>query len=177
MSFAAPFTSSQQESNELEEVCDMCPKLTYQQRIMGFCLCCGLGYMLSFAGTMVLVTSGPSAEAISTFAALYVIGNLIAIAATLFLIGPKKQCTKMFDKTRRFATMFWLATLIATFAIAVAKVNVGWVVFMILIQISASIWYSASYIPYGRRFILQIFQSTCCKPCPTVCDPLIKINS
>ena len=83
----------------------------------------------------------------------------------------------MFDKTRRITTVVWLSTLLITFAIAVAGVNVGWVIFMILIQISASIWYSASYIPYGRRFILQIFQSTCCKPCPGACDPLIKLNS
>lgn len=66
-------------------------------------------------------------------------------------------------------------TLIVTFAIAVAGVNAGWVIFMLLIQIAASIWYSASYIPYGRRMIIKIFQSTCFKPCPKVCDPCIKI--
>mmetsp|Transcript_10945 Transcript_10945/g.32861 ORF Transcript_10945/g.32861 Transcript_10945/m.32861 type:complete len:133 (+) Transcript_10945:222-620(+) len=132
---------------------------------------------MSFVGTMVLVTGGPNADTIRTFALLYIFGNFIAVAATLFLAGPRKQCQKMFDKTRRFATIFWLLTLIVTFAIAVAGVNVGFVVLAVLVQIAASVWYSASYIPYGRRFILQIFQSTCCKPCPAACDPFIKMNS
>ena len=92
-----------------------------------------------------------------------------------FLLGPRSQCKKMFDKTRRFSTIFWLLTLIVTFAVAVAGVNVGVVVMLIFVQIGASIWYSASYIPYGRRMIVKIFQSTCCSPCPQVCDPCIKI--
>lgn len=114
------------------------------------------------------------------------IGNFIAISATLFLIGPRRQCQKMFDKTRRFSTIIWLCeiwpsyarsfihspkfagTLIITFSIAVAGVNAGWVVFMLLIQICASVWYSASYIPYGRRFIIKLFQSTCFKPCESI---------
>ena len=151
------------------------PQLTYQQRIIGFCACCGFGYLLSFMGTMMLAVGGPDAETIRNFATLYIVGNFIAIAATLFLLGPRSQCKKMFDKTRRFSTIFWLLTLIVTFAVAVAGVNVGVVVMLIFVQIGASIWYSASYIPYGRRMIVKIFQSTCCSPCPQVCDPCIKI--
>ncbi len=122
-----------------------------------------------------LAVGGPDAETIRNFATLYIVGNFIAIAATLFLLGPRSQCKKMFDKTRRFSTIFWLLTLIVTFAVAVAGVNVGVVVMLIFVQIGASIWYSASYIPYGRRMIVKIFQSTCCSPCPQVCDPCIKI--
>ena len=172
MSFSTPFT---QEQSFEDEMCEGCPKLTYQQRIVGFCVCCGFGYLLSFMGTMLLAANGPDADTIRNFAALYIIGNFIAIGATGFLIGPARQCKKMFDKTRRFSCIIWLLTLIVTFAIAVAGVNVGLVVMMIFIQIGASIWYSASYIPYGRRMIIKIFQSTCCAPCPQVCEPCIKI--
>lgn len=52
-----------------------CPKLTYKQRLYGFCGCAGLGYLLSFVGCMVLV-GGMTAENITTFACLYVIGNV-----------------------------------------------------------------------------------------------------
>ncbi|KAJ8601075.1 hypothetical protein CTAYLR_009730 [Chrysophaeum taylorii] len=174
MSFSTPFATSQSEPS-FEEECEGCPQLSYQQRIIGFCVCCGFGYLLSFIGTMLLVSGGPTSDTIRDFAALYIFGNFIAIAATLFLIGPRKQCQKMCDKTRRFSTIIWLLTLIITFSIAVAGVNVGWVVFMIFVQIAASVWYSASYIPYGRRMIIKLFQSTCFKPCPAVCDPCIKI--
>ncbi|KAJ1460412.1 Got1/Sft2-like family-domain-containing protein [Pelagophyceae sp. CCMP2097] len=168
---------AKQEPSFEEELCEGCPKMTYQQRLIGFCVCCGFGYGLSFIGTMILVAGGPNAETIRQFAALYIVGNFIAIAATMFLIGPRSQCRKMFDKCRRVATLFWLSTLVVTFAIAIAGVDVGLVLMMIVIQICASIWYTASYIPYGRRMIIKIFQSTCCKPCPKVCDPCIKLGT
>jgi len=193
-------------------MCEMCPKLTYQQRLVGFCSMCGFGYMLSFVASMMLAAEGPTKDAIRNFAALYpaerkrffseirasaeyprrrrdppprktsaeshrryIVGNFIAIGATGFLIGPRRQCKKMCDKSRRFSCMFWITTLIVTFAIAVAGVDVGYVIMMVFIQIAAGIWYSASYIPYGRRMIIKIFQSTCCAPCPKVCEPVIKI--
>lgn len=173
MSFASPFTT--QEKSFEDELCDGCPKLSYQQRIIGFCVCCGFGYLLSFAGTMLLAANGPDPATIRDFASLYIVGNFIALSATLFLLGPRSQCKKMFDKSRRFSTIFWLTTLITTFALAVAGVDVGFVILMLFVQIAASIWYSASYIPYGRRMIVKLFQSTCCSPCPAVCEPCIKI--
>mmetsp|Transcript_25566 Transcript_25566/g.78817 ORF Transcript_25566/g.78817 Transcript_25566/m.78817 type:complete len:179 (+) Transcript_25566:176-712(+) len=172
-SFSTPF--SQGEPSFEDEMCEMCPKLTYQQRLVGFCSMCGFGYMLSFVASMMLAAEGPTKDAIRNFAALYIVGNFIAIGATGFLIGPRRQCKKMCDKSRRFSCMFWITTLIVTFAIAVAGVDVGYVIMMVFIQIAAGIWYSASYIPYGRRMIIKIFQSTCCAPCPKVCEPVIKI--
>ena len=41
-------------------------------------------------------------DGIRNFAALYVLGNIIALCSTGFLVGPKNQCKKMFDKTRRY---------------------------------------------------------------------------
>lgn len=175
-SFPSPFaTNVQQEPSFEEELCGACPKLTYEQRVYGFISCCGFGYLLSFLGTMVLFSPAPRDEKIRNFAALYIIGNAIALSATLFLIGPRRQCQKMFDKTRRISTIVWLCTLVLTFVLAVAGVDAGLVMLMLLVQISASIWYSASYIPYGRRMIIKIFQSTCFQPCPKACDPCIKI--
>ena len=88
MSFSTPFT---QEQSFEDEMCEGCPKLTYQQRIVGFCVCCGFGYLLSFMGTMLLAANGPDADTIRNFAALYIIGNFIAIGATGFLIGPARR--------------------------------------------------------------------------------------
>mmetsp|Transcript_11223 Transcript_11223/g.33500 ORF Transcript_11223/g.33500 Transcript_11223/m.33500 type:complete len:179 (-) Transcript_11223:40-576(-) len=172
-SFSTPFQGG--EPSFEDEMCEMCPKLTYQQRLTGFAICCGFGYLLSFMGTIVLASEGASKDGISMFVMLYILGNFIALGATGFLIGPKTQCKKMCDKTRRFSTIFWLLTLIVTFAVAVAGVHIGIVFLMVFVQICASVWYSASYIPYGRRMIVKMFQSTCCAPCPGVCEPCIKI--
>jgi len=43
---------------------------------------CGLGYMLSIMGTLVLA-KGYSDKNVRTFAELYIIGNLVAISATV----------------------------------------------------------------------------------------------
>ena len=39
-------------------------------------------------------------------------------------------------------------------------------------QIGASVWYSASYIPYGRRMIIRCCQASLFKPCPEACKPV-----
>ena len=33
---------------KMDDGCDMCPKMTYQQRIIGFVCCFATGYLLSF---------------------------------------------------------------------------------------------------------------------------------
>lgn len=155
-----------------EQACEQCPKMTYKQRIIGFCACCGLGYLLSFMGYLSLAAGGMTNANIRTFVALYVLGNFIAIAATLFVIGPKKQCKKMFDTTRRKTTIFWLCTLLLVLVLALAKAPVFLVFLALVVQIGASVWYSASYIPYGRRMIIRCCQASLFKPCPEACKPV-----
>ena len=68
---------------------------------------------------------------IRNFAALYVVGNIIALCSTGFLVGPKNQCKKMFDKTRRVSTALYIVMLIIVFACAIAVriACVGWLGF------------------------------------------------
>lgn len=63
---------------------------------------------------------GATPENIRTFAILYVIGNIIALTATGFLLGPASQCKKMWAETRRYSTAFYLIMLIIVFAVAIA---------------------------------------------------------
>lgn len=58
-------------------MCDMCPSLTFQQRVMGFGICLACGYLLSFLST-IMVMSGD----LASFALIYCLGSLIAISAT-----------------------------------------------------------------------------------------------
>ncbi|CAM9130596.1 unnamed protein product [Chrysoparadoxa australica] len=137
----------------------MLPKLTYTQRLIGFGVCMGLGYILSLMGTLMLLGGGP--KAIRNFAALYVIGNIVALSGTGFLVGPQSQCKKMFHKCRRYACIFYLTMLAAVFVAAVAGAHVIIVLLLLIVQALAAVWYTASYIPYGRKFIVN----TCCMPC------------
>lgn len=124
--------------------------------------------MLSLAGTLTLL-GGPSSKNITTFAVLYVIGNVVALMATGFLLGPKSQCVKMWDPSRRYTTAFYLAMLVIVFAVAVARQNVVLVLFLLFIQILAGIWYTLSYIPFAQKMVIMFFKNTLCKPC---CDAL-----
>ena len=103
-----------------EPACAKCmPNMTYKQRLYGFMGCFGLGWLLSFVGTMTLI-GGPTSDNINAFVALYICGNVVALCATGFLLGPKRQCAKMWHPTRRYSTAFFLIMLIIVFAVAVA---------------------------------------------------------
>ncbi|CAM9418043.1 unnamed protein product [Ascophyllum nodosum] len=144
-----------QEPTIADEMCGMCPNLTFQQRVIGFAVCLGLGYLLSFMSTVSLWTAD-----LTGFALLYCLGSLIAIGATGFLVGPKAQCKKMFHKNRRISCTVYLVLLVTVLVLALIGTPVGIVLLVLIIQMMAAIWYTASYIPYGR---LMIKNSVC--PC------------
>eukprot|EP01038_Epipyxis_sp_PR26KG_P005403 gene5403-7487_t len=148
----------------------MCPQLSYQQRIIGFVGCAALGYVLSLVGTLTLI-GGPTTANIRIFACLYVFGNIIALCATGFLLGPKSQCTKMWAVTRRYSTAFYLFMLIIVFVVAVLKQSVWLVLFLLFIEVLAAVWYSASFVPFGRKIILAFLrQIGICFPCFFIYD-------
>lgn len=49
-----------------------------------------------------------------TFATLYTLGNVIALAGTGFLMGFRRQCKSMFKKVRVVATIMFLGCLVMT---------------------------------------------------------------
>jgi hypothetical protein len=61
----------------------------------------------------------PSNKAVRTFAILYVLGNIITLAATGFLLTPQSQWAKMWDPTRRYTTAFYLTMLVVVFCVAI----------------------------------------------------------
>jgi hypothetical protein len=142
-----------------------------QQRIIGFCVCVGIGYMISFCATLILF-GGYTASHIRTFAELYIAGNLIAITATAFFVGPRRMCQRMVAKRRRVATAVWFSLMIAVFVCAICKVNLFIIIGLIILETMAGIWYAASYIPWGRRMIVACCETTLFSPCPQVCKPV-----
>lgn len=66
-----------QEPTLANEMCEMCPSLTFQQRLIGFGICLVSGYLLSFLSTISVVSGD-----LTSFALIYCLGSLIAISAT-----------------------------------------------------------------------------------------------
>lgn len=153
----------------------ICPQLSYTQRIIGFVCCAGLGYVLSLVGTLTLI-GGFSPTNVRIFIVLYVCGNVIALMATGFLVGPKTQCVKMWHPTRRYSAAFYLIMLIVVFAVAVSvkQPQYIWLILALLfIEVLAACWYSLSYIPFGRKMVLSCFRSTgICFVCFYVSDSI-----
>lgn len=76
----------------------------------------------------------------------------------------------MMHPTRRYSTAFYFITLIITFSVAVAKQNVGIVIFMLLVSVLAALWYSISYIPFARKIIIGYLRKGPLGPCFDAAD-------
>eukprot|EP00752_Nemacystus_decipiens_P002201 g2094.t1 len=142
----------EQEPTLANEMCEMCPSLTFQQRLIGFGICLVCGYLLSFLSTISVVSGD-----LTSFALIYCLGSLIAISATGFLIGPRRQCGKMFHKKRRIACILYIVLLFAVIILAFLNTPVIIVLLVLVCQMCAAVWYTASYIPYGRAMIKNTF--------------------
>ena len=162
---------STQEQTIEEQVCEMCPTMTFKQRLIALICCCVLGYILEICGTLTLI-GGPTARNIRKFSVLYVCGNLIAIMATAFWVGPKLMCKKMWNSTRRGATAMYLVSLVLVLVLALLHVAVGVVLLMLGVELFCAVWYSASYVPKGRWCVVQCCKNTLFSPCPEVLDPV-----
>ena len=84
------------------------------------------------------------------------VGNLIALAGSCFLSGPRAQMTRMFHETRKWATVAYLGSLFLTLIVAFSNLPgpKGFVLLLLMdIQYIAILWYTLSYIPFARETI------------------------
>ena len=135
-----------------EEVCKMCPALTYRQRVIGAACCVGFGFLLDFMASMTLFLGKAH---VTDFAIFYTLGNLTAICGSGFIVGPTRQLKTMCDATRRVACTIYLATMVATILAAVVNPDVLLVLVLLIVQYCALIWYGASFIPFGRTCLVK----------------------
>ncbi len=75
------------------------------------------------------------------FAVLYSIGSVVSVMSTLFLMGPVKQCQRMFEEKRIFATITYVAAIAATLAVAFTTGSAILCFVMLIIQFLALIWW------------------------------------
>lgn len=151
-----------EDSNALDELSEFCPKLTYQQRLIGFGACFVIGYLitfLSFNYFIDLIEGNPV-----PFVLIYTLGNIISLLSSLFLCGPKKLLLNMFDEKRKVVTTIYLSSLLVTLIICFiefqkdAKLVV--LVLLLIVQLCSSVWYSLSYIPFARRAVKRCFKNS-----------------
>ena len=117
------------------------------------------GYILSF-GSFIrmkdLLVGNPVPLVVNV-----TVGNIIALCGTCFMTGPTSQLNRMFHKTRKVASIFYLGSLVATLILLLLPHFLfrGLILFLLMIgQYIAITWYCLSYIPFAREFA-----SNCCR--------------
>eukprot|EP00985_Skeletonema_marinoi_P000951 scaffold379_cov108-Skeletonema_marinoi.AAC.2 len=148
-------------SSFVEEVSEYCPQMTYQQRVMGFAVCFTAGYLMSFVSLKLifkLVEGNPA-----PFVFMYTSGNLLSLLSSTFLSGPSRQFKNMFDDKRKTTSIIYLSTLgtsiVVCFIPLPALPKMGVLVLLLLVQMCASLWYTLSYVPYGRATARRMLRS------------------
>ncbi len=81
------------------------------------------------------------------------------MCSTTFLMGPKRQCKLMFNKTRIAATLIYVGMIIVTIVVAVKTSNVGATLVCVIVQSLALTWYALSYIPFARNAVKKCVSS------------------
>ena len=93
------------------------------------------------------------------FALNYSLGNFLSLTSMTFLCGPKRQFENMFDEKRKITSVTYISCLFATLACIFIPlpgfVSLILLVFLVLAQFCACMWYSLSYIAFGRRWALK----------------------
>ncbi|XP_054716788.1 vesicle transport protein SFT2B-like [Uloborus diversus] len=131
--------------------------LSWSTRIKGFIICFILGFAFSILGSACMAIPG---KGFILFGIFYTLGNITALASTMFLMGPCNQCQKMFAPTRFFATIAVLGFLALTLCAAFwVMEKIGLVILFCILQFLSMTWYSLSYIPYARNAVVKFFQS------------------
>jgi len=124
--------------------------LSRMGRLQGFFVCVVIGFCFSLAGSIVLFFG-----LFDLFAVLYVLGTIITLIATGFVIGFLKQLKLMFKPIRVVASLVFIASVILVLVGAFALHNGILCLIFVIIEFFAYTWYTLSYIPYARAAVTK----------------------
>lgn len=159
-SIKSAFRGDEGEESLMDGMDNYC-NLSWENRLYAFGACFVIGIFLSIFGSIELFF-----YQYTTFALLYTLGTIIALAGTAFLRGPVSQVKKMFDADRWIATVILIAAMILTIVCGcVIKVAILALI-CCCVQFCAFAWYTLSYIPYARNAVKSCFSGVTGVNCP-----------
>ena len=118
---------------------------------MGFAFCFLMGTVLSITslGSFTGVLLGNPVP----FAFKYTLGNLLSLCSYGFLVGPERQCAGMFAIERRYSTLLYLGSLVATLYCVFQLQSYVLTLACIVVQFVSMVHYALSYLPYGQSMM------------------------
>ncbi|OSX72127.1 hypothetical protein BU14_0464s0001 [Porphyra umbilicalis] len=129
--------------------------LSWVQRLTLFVMCFSAGAVMIGLSFMFLpmILLKPH-----KFAAAFTAGNLLAIMSTWVIVGPRAQLASMFHPARATAAAAYIGSLI--FALFAAffggRLRYPLVLISLVVEVLALVWYSLSYIPFGRQALSRL---------------------
>jgi len=125
--------------------------LSRTTRLYGFGACLGVGFVLSILGSVLLFLGQ-----LLSFAVLYIMGTIVSLIGTGFLIGFFKQLKLMFKPVRVIASIVFLASIGLVLVAAFVLGNDILCLIFVIIEYLAYTWYTLSYIPYARAAVTKM---------------------
>lgn len=131
---------------------DQCLRdLTWTQRIQGFCFFMAVALFSTLMSWFALGMGN-----YWKYSALSVLGSFLSMLSTIVLMGPSAQLAYMFDEYRFTATTLYLGSMFLSFFVAIIFKSVVLCLLCGVLQYTALVWYSLSYVPYGRETLVNI---------------------
>ena len=154
--------TAEPDSSQEQAGCNICRDLTFKERVIGFLICLATGFLIEIFGLLALKMKKP--QNLKIFGCLFTFGLLILVAGTTFLVGLKRQMSKMFEEKRLVATCVFLGSVILSLIVVFSSDSVPGILllFLVIFQLGAYAWYSLSFIPFARSAVSGCLRRLVC---------------
>lgn len=124
--------------------------LTWVQRIQGFAVLMSLALFSTLMSWFALGLGN-----YWKYCALSSLGSILSMLSTIIVMGPSAQLAYMFDEYRWTSSVLYVGSLFLTLFVALILQSVLLCLFCCVIQYAALLWYTLSYVPYGRDALVH----------------------
>jgi len=102
-----------------------------------------------------------ASDDIAAFAVMYSLGQILNIVGSMVLASPKSQWKAMTSKSRRFTSLIYILSIIATVVVACVVPVKAFTFICLGIQMCAYFWYSLSFVPCGQKTFKKLVKAAC----------------
>ncbi|KUF93450.1 Maltose O-acetyltransferase [Phytophthora nicotianae] len=144
-------SDTDEEDGLLDDIGDEFDQLTLNQRALGAIGCYMLSGLFAFAATVMLFTG---VHHVRFYALFYSLSNIATFCSLIFIMGQERLKKRMLSRKRSVTGRAWMGSLALTVVVAFFWPSHWFIVLLLLlVQFGSMIWYSLSYIPFGRKFL------------------------
>ncbi|CAH0486069.1 unnamed protein product [Peronospora farinosa] len=140
-----------EEDGLLHDIGDEFDQLTLNQRALCAVGCYVLSGLFAFAATVMLFTG---VHHVRFYALFYSLSNVATFCSLIFIMGQNRLQKRMLSSKRSVTGRAWMGSMALTITVAFFWSSHWFIVIvLLLLQFGSMIWYSTSYIPFGRKFL------------------------